>query len=105
VAVVRIGVEDADSEMLTRLGIEDCAWNAPVARWLVHIGFDEFRRVRNRVVLVEVLAVDQRIDGRRRDLGGLDTAELMPSSGHSVSTIVTAAGDRGERAIGTEPLK
>jgi hypothetical protein len=93
-----------DPQLLAGLGVQDGPGDPAVPRGLVDIGLDKLGGVRRGVVVVEVLAIDKRVERGRRDLGRLHPADLVPHSVHRISAVPPAARDRGERAIPAERL-
>ena len=99
VAAVLVTVQDVDVETLAGLRVQERAGNPPVPGRLVDVGRDELVRLRDRVRRVEVLVVDECIEGGRGYLVRGDTSQLMPVVEHAVAPVVARAQDRRERAV------
>jgi hypothetical protein len=79
-----VGVVDVDPQPLVRLGVQDTARHAPIPSRLVHVRGNQRGRVRNRVVRVEVLPVDQGVESSALDLRLGDIGVLVAVIAHAI---------------------
>src|SRR6516162_3212387 len=97
VTVRRVAVENVNVQALAGIGIEDTSRNPAVPRRFVHVGSDQLRRIRLRVVAVEVLVVNESVERRRHYFARLDSSELVAGAEHVVPAPATRAWSRRER--------
>ncbi len=86
-----VGVLDVNAQPLAWTRVDDGTRNAPRESRLIHISGDELIRLRDQILRIEVLAVDERSQPPGSHLVVRDLPVLVPHVAHAVASVL----DRG----------
>ena len=83
-----VGVLDVNAQPIARSRVDDGARNTPCECWLVHIGGYELIRLRDQILGIQVLPIDQRRQPPRSHLIVWDRPVLVSHVAHAVSPVL-----------------
>jgi hypothetical protein len=97
-----IGVEDVNVQPIAGPRIDHGAGDAVAVERFVYVGQDELVGLRNEVVGIEILAIQQRRQAARIHLRQRDGGVLVAGIAHAIASIRTAVRGGLDRAVGDD---